>query len=57
MKAASQKGDTLIVVRVISDGKMACSKPCDKCLLFAKEYGIKKIIFVNEQGEVDQMRI
>jgi deoxycytidylate deaminase len=46
-------GDTLIVVRVLKNGKLACAKPCEKCLTFAKSYGIKKVYYSNWDGNIE----
>lgn len=55
MRASS--GDTLVVVRIRKDGKLSCSKPCEKCLKLAKEFGIKKIIYTDWDSSVCEMRI
>lgn len=54
----AKTGDTLVVVRVSrKNGSYVCSKPCDKCLSFAKEHGIKKIYFCNIDGKVEMVKI
>jgi deoxycytidylate deaminase len=58
LKAASNgNGDTIIVVRIIKNGKYSCSKPCEKCLAFIKEYGIKKIIYSDWDGLIKEMMV
>jgi deoxycytidylate deaminase len=51
------RGDTLVVVRIKSDGSFSCSKPCEHCLSFIKEYGIKRIVFTDWNGSVKEMRV
>jgi deoxycytidylate deaminase len=54
---ARGNGDTLIVVRIRKNGKLTMAKPCDKCLLFAKENGIKKIVYSDWLGEIQIMKL
>lgn len=57
LKAAG-RGDVLIVVRIRKgDGQISCSKPCSRCLMFAKDYGIKKIYYVDWAGEIRYIKI
>jgi deoxycytidylate deaminase len=53
----ASEGDTLLVVRILKNGKFACSKPCAKCLKFAKDYGIKTIFFVDWDGKIQQLSL
>jgi deoxycytidylate deaminase len=57
MKAAEKQGDTLLVVRIISGDKFVCSKPCKNCLRFAKEYGIKKIYYIDWDSKLKKMKV
>lgn len=50
-------GDVLVVVRIHKNGKLSCSKPCEKCLKVAKEFGIKKIIYTDWDSSVCEMKI
>lgn len=45
MKAG--RGDTLVIVRILKNGRFSCSKPCQPCLEFATKYGIKTIIYTD----------
>jgi len=57
LKAAG-RGDVLIVVRVRKgDGEISCSKPCARCLTFAKDYGIKKIYYVDWEGNIQYIKL
>ena len=52
------KGDTLIVVRVMRKGeRYSCSYPCEKCLQYIREYGIRKVIYTGWNGEVKEFRV
>lgn len=51
------QGDTIVVVRIKGDGSFSCSKPCENCLSFIKEHGIKRIIFTDWCGSVKEMRV
>lgn len=50
-------GDTLVVVRIKKDGSFSCSKPCNRCLQYAIDSGIRRIIFTNWSGQPEEMRI
>lgn len=54
---AKGKGDTLIVVRILKNGQLSESKPCNKCLAFAKDYGIKKIYYSTWSGEIRLIKL
>lgn len=51
----ASEGDTLVVVRLLKSGKLCCSKPCDRCLKFAKDYGIKKIYYIDWDSSLKEM--
>jgi tRNA(Arg) A34 adenosine deaminase TadA len=53
----SKKGDTLIVVRILRDGSLACARPCDKCFKTAKHKGIRKIIYSDHNGQMKEIKI
>lgn len=50
-------GDTLIVARILRSEEPGCSKPCEKCIAMAKDFGIKKIIFSDIDGSIKEMRL
>jgi deoxycytidylate deaminase len=45
-------GDKLIVVRLLKNDDLSCSKPCDKCMKYIKKQGIKEIYYINWDGEL-----
>lgn len=53
----AHKGDTLVVVRLHKNGKLACSRPCDSCMDYIRDFGIKKVFFVNHKSEVVSIRL
>ena len=53
----SHCGDTLIVVRILKNGRLACSKPCEKCLKFISSYGIKRVLYIDWNESVQEMRL
>lgn len=44
------KGATLYVARRGLDNKIRLSKPCDACFNYAKDLGIKRIVYTIEDG-------
>ena len=55
LKAA--QGDTIVVVRVMKNGKLTCSRPCEKCMRFIKDYGIKKVYYSDWDGTMKELSI
>lgn len=55
MKA--HKCDTLFVIRITKNGNISCSKPCVRCLAFAKQAGIEKIIYSDWSGNFREINI
>jgi deoxycytidylate deaminase len=50
-------GDTLVVVRITKSNELTASMPCKKCMLYAKEYGIKKVIYTDWFGNIQEMKL
>lgn len=48
-------GCTLVVTRVLRNGKMTMAKPCNCCEEFMKEYGIKKVYYTDWNGRLQQL--
>lgn len=46
------KGATLVVVRKRADGSLGTSKPCVSCINAAREAGIKRVIYANNEGSL-----
>jgi len=53
----ASKGDTLIVVRILKNGEFSCSKPCEKCMKFIRDYGIKKVYYIDWDLELKEIKI
>ncbi len=51
------RGDTIVVVRVSAAGNLTCAKPCHKCLAFAADYGIKRIIYTTWDGTTEEIQL
>lgn len=48
-------GWSLVVTRVLRNGEMTMAKPCECCVGFMKEYGIKNIYYTNWNGDLEQL--
>ena len=46
-----RKGDTLFVVRFLSDGSITMAKPCPLCEQMIKDHGIRKVYYTDWNGE------
>lgn len=48
----AKRGDTLIVVRLLKNDDLGCSKPCEKCMKYIRKKGIRQIFYIDWDGEV-----
>jgi len=55
LKAAN--GDTLVVIRILKNGNLSCSKPCIHCLAYAKNFGIKTIVYSDWNSNLRELKI
>jgi hypothetical protein len=53
----ADKGDALVVVRILKDGSFTCSKPCDKCIKYIKDQGIKTVYYTDWDGQVKEISL
>lgn len=51
------EGSTVYVVRVGRDGCLRNSKPCPMCEAAMQFVGVKKVVYSNENGGIESMRI
>ena len=49
--------DTILVVRINKRGKLSCSRPCEKCIKFATDNGVKRIYFSDWDGEIKYLKL
>ena len=52
MKLEDIKGCHILVIRINNNGELRLSRPCDTSMDMIRDAGIKKIWFVNKQGEI-----
>ncbi len=57
LKSRIHKPDTLVVVRILKDYSLTCSYPCKKCQQMIKDFGIKRIIYIDWNGQVQTMKV
>lgn len=50
-KVSDPSGTTLYVVRIGHDGKLRLSRPCNNCLNYAINCGVKRIVYSIADGE------
>jgi deoxycytidylate deaminase len=50
-------GSTMIVVRVLKNGSLVCSKPCARCMSFLIASGIKALYYTDENNEMQRVRL
>jgi len=54
---ANLAGTTLVVVRINRCGKLMHSFPCKHCFPYIVLLGIKRIIYINANGKVAQLKL
>lgn len=54
IQKASTDIDTLVVLRKTKDGRMASARPCNLCMSFIKEKGIKQIVYSTPSGYLSE---
>lgn len=50
-------GARLYVIRIKADESLANARPCKICMNLAKHYGIREIIYSNDTGKFERLRI
>lgn len=48
---------TLYIYRELKDGTKACCRPCKACMKLIKDLGIKKIYYIDENGNYCEERV
>ena len=46
------KGSTMFVARIKKDGSLALAKPCAYCQRVINNFGIKRVVFTTDTGEI-----
>jgi deoxycytidylate deaminase len=49
-------GASIFVARITKGGRLGVSKPCSECEVIIRGVGIKKIYYINQNGEVERMK-
>ena len=53
----AKPGDVLEVIRFKKSGGRAMAKPCEHCMRYIREAGIKKVRYTNSQGDWETMKL
>ena len=53
----SLRGCVIYIARIKKNGDLAMARPCEFCMDHIEEAGIKKIVFSNESGEIEEEKI
>jgi deoxycytidylate deaminase len=56
-KKMDVSGSTLFVARVTRRGKLGISKPCNECEQVIRASGIRKVFYLDHEGNVAMMRL
>jgi deoxycytidylate deaminase len=49
---SESKGGTMFVVRITRTGLLATSRPCQACFAMLRDYGVKKVYYINDAREL-----
>lgn len=53
LSASISKTDSILVIRIDSNGELRPSKPCDGCMKYITEYTkLDSVIYLNEEGDI-----
>lgn len=53
----AKPGDTLVVFRWTKDGCLNMSHPCEHCMTFIRQAGIKKVIYSDWDGQIKTFKV
>jgi deoxycytidylate deaminase len=54
---SKRRGTTLLCVRVNAQGELCMAKPCSDCWEYLVANGVRSVIFTNEAGELELLRV
>jgi deoxycytidylate deaminase len=57
LKGKHYGANVLVVVRILKDGRLTCSFPCKQCQAIARDFSYKKIIYVDWNGNIQELKI
>lgn len=52
-----KEADTMYVYRETSNGLPACSRPCLNCMGLMRLSGVRRIRFINDSGQPEEMKL
>jgi deoxycytidylate deaminase len=53
----NKKPESIVIIRMINNGKVKMAKPCQVCMLAIKEAKIKYIYYTNDNSEIIKEKI
>jgi deoxycytidylate deaminase len=56
-KRKDLSGCTIHIARLTKCGEPAMAKPCDQCMAYIKETGIKRIVYTNQEGKIEKENV
>lgn len=52
-----RKDTTLVSIRMTRGGKLGMAKPCPECEAYCRTWGVKKVVYSDENGQMKTMRL
>lgn len=52
-----RRGTTVLSVRMTRGGKLGMAKPCPECEEYMREAGVKKVVYSDDNGQMQTMRL
>lgn len=52
-----KSGLTVISLRVTANGTLRMAKPCPACQAHMREHGVKTVLYSNQDGQIERMRL
>ena len=57
VERSTTQGSTVYVARINKDGKGRISKPCAMCESAMRHVGVKRVVYTDENGKIESMRL
>ena len=51
------RGSTMCVIRILKSGQAGMAMPCDVCLKRMVQAGLKRVIYSNQEGDLDFIKL
>lgn len=54
---SERKGTKVVSLRMTRGGRLGMAKPCPECEAYMRREGVKLVLYSNEQGQMERMKL